>query len=287
MKTILIDAVHTLVLPGRGIFDSMYGMLESYPNRKIILTNADDSQLVSFGLDKLPYEVFTLKHSPNKMDPRYYEAMLAHFGLTAGEVVYVEHDNAAVVSARSVGITTHFYEANKQDLAAMGMFMEENLREEIDRADLVYALINDIVDRTASLNRRHLPDEALSVNYAAVFCQTSEEYSKLIEAMRSLGEIVSDTSTGPLFKFHEALQTTAGPLWLVKVRQVDPTRPQRGDADFTVNDYAGFKHKHAADQDHFRVIDRGNYEMIELRDPEFGVLSYFSSVPLTRDLGLE
>ena len=63
------------------IFEEMHGLLESYPNKKIILTGANDEQFKKFGLDKMPYEIFTLKHNPEKTDPRYYETLLFHFNL--------------------------------------------------------------------------------------------------------------------------------------------------------------------------------------------------------------
>ena len=69
MKTILVDAINAFVLKGEGIFTQMHELLEQYPNKKIILTGANDEQLKKFGLDKMPYEVFTLKHDPEKTDP--------------------------------------------------------------------------------------------------------------------------------------------------------------------------------------------------------------------------
>ncbi len=69
MKTILVDAVDTFVIEGEGIFREMHDLLETFPNRKIILTGANDEQFKEFGLDKMPYEVFTLKHNPEKTDP--------------------------------------------------------------------------------------------------------------------------------------------------------------------------------------------------------------------------
>ena len=41
-------------------------MLDEFPNTKIILTGANDEQFKKFGLDKMPYKVFTLKHDPEK-----------------------------------------------------------------------------------------------------------------------------------------------------------------------------------------------------------------------------
>ena len=79
MKTILVDAINTLVDKETGIFQEMYELLERYPNRKIIVTNADDEQVKKFGLDTMPYEVFTMKHNPNKTDPLYFETLLEKY----------------------------------------------------------------------------------------------------------------------------------------------------------------------------------------------------------------
>ena len=127
MKTILVDAINTFVIKGEGIFEEMRDLLEKYPNKKIILTNADDEQMQKNGLDKMPYEVFTLKHNPEKTDPRYYETMLAHFGLSKDDVVYFEHNPNAVKSAESVGITSYHYDPEKKDLVALKDFLTENL----------------------------------------------------------------------------------------------------------------------------------------------------------------
>ena len=65
MKTILVDAVDAFVVEtenGFEIFEPMRKILDDFPNRKIILTGANDEQFKKFGLDKMPYEVFTLKH---------------------------------------------------------------------------------------------------------------------------------------------------------------------------------------------------------------------------------
>ena len=127
MKTILVDAVDTFVIEGEGIFKEMHDLLETFPNRKIILTGANDEQFKEFGLDKMPYEVFALKHNPEKTDPRYYETMLAHFGLSKDDVVYFEHNPNAVKSAESVGITSYHYDPEKKDLVALKDFLTENL----------------------------------------------------------------------------------------------------------------------------------------------------------------
>lgn len=127
MKTILVDAVDCFVSDTGQIFEGMHSLLETYQNRKIILTGANDEQYKTFGLDKMPYEVFTLKHDPEKTDPRYYEIMLEHFGLNKDAVIYYEHNPKAVESAKSAGINTYFYDNETKDLESLKKFLDSNL----------------------------------------------------------------------------------------------------------------------------------------------------------------
>ena len=127
MKTILVDAVYTFVSDQGVIFQEMYDLLETFPNRKIVLTGANDEQFIKFGLEKVPYEVFTLKHNPEKTDPKYFEMLLNKFGLTKNDVVYFEHNPGAVRSAESVGIKSYFYDPDKKDLGILKNFLTENL----------------------------------------------------------------------------------------------------------------------------------------------------------------
>jgi len=127
MKTILVDAVHCFVIKGEGILQAMYDLLKTYPNKKIILTNADDEQFINFGLDKMPYEVFTLKHNPEKTNPKYYEIMLEQYGLDKKDVIYFEHDIKAVESAKSIGINSYLYDNDKKDINALKKFLDNNI----------------------------------------------------------------------------------------------------------------------------------------------------------------
>lgn len=126
MKTILVDAVGTFVVDGK-INEELHKLLETYPNKKIILTNANDEQLVTFGLVNMPYEMFTLKHNPDKVDPKYFETFLREYKLNKSEVIYFEHSQEAVESAKSVGILSHFYDAEKKDLDKLKMFLDKSL----------------------------------------------------------------------------------------------------------------------------------------------------------------
>lgn len=128
MKTILVDAVDTLVIEGQGVFKEMQDLLDSYPNRKIIVTNANDEQFKEFGLDKdMPYEIYTLKHNPDKTDPAYFTKLFINFGLSSHEVIYFEHNSDAVNAAQQMGVVSYHYDDQKKDLTALKQFLSENL----------------------------------------------------------------------------------------------------------------------------------------------------------------
>lgn len=129
MKTILVDAVDAFVVrteDGFEIFAPMHKMLEEFSNRKIILTGANDEQFRRFGLDKMPYEVFTLKHDPEKTNPEYYRKMLVHFKFDPEDVVYFEHNPDAVKSAESIGIKTYFWDNDKRPLKELEIFLKQS-----------------------------------------------------------------------------------------------------------------------------------------------------------------
>lgn len=127
MKTILVDAINGLVLEDGSILQPMLELLESYENPKIVLTGANDQQFEQFKLDQVPYQVFTLKHNPEKTDPEYYKILLNTYGLTADDVIYFEHSPAAAKSAELAGIKTYFYDHTKEDIEELKTFLDNNL----------------------------------------------------------------------------------------------------------------------------------------------------------------
>ena len=127
MKTILVDTVDCFVSRDGEMFVDMYTLLEKFPNRKIVVTNADAEQSKKFKLDALPYEVFTLSHKPEKTDPVYFKTLLKQYDLLPEEVVYFEHNSLAVESAYSVGITAYMYDEAKKDILSLAQFLDTNL----------------------------------------------------------------------------------------------------------------------------------------------------------------
>jgi FMN phosphatase YigB (HAD superfamily) len=127
MKTILVDAIDGLISDTGEVFAEMYQLLETYPNPKIILTGADDEGFKKYKLDQAPYEVFTLKHNPEKTDSTYFKMLFEHYNLKPEEVIYFEHNQQAVKSAQSVGITSYWYDHTKEDLVALKLFLDKHV----------------------------------------------------------------------------------------------------------------------------------------------------------------
>ncbi len=150
--------------------------------------------------------------------------------------------------------------------------------------DLFEELIKEIVIRAKELKDRHTNESSARVNYSAVFSHTQTEYEELLAAANEIGKVVKDTPTGPLFQI-KPIDTSSGRLKLLKIRMPDPTRPERGDADFTVSDYSSFK-KSCLEKPGFKLIKRKEMEMIELCEESLDVRAYFSHPTLDEQLGI-
>lgn len=127
MKIILVDAIDGLIFSDGTIFHEMQKILDSYPNRKIMVTGANEEEFDRFSLNKSPYEVFTLKHNPEKTEAGYWQILLNKYNLNPEDVVYFEHNKRAAETAQSVGIATYFYDHTKKDLASLESFLDDNL----------------------------------------------------------------------------------------------------------------------------------------------------------------
>jgi len=146
-------------------------------------------------------------------------------------------------------------------------------------------LIQTIVAGAFELCKTKTNQGKAPVNYACVFSQSEQEYETLLTIAKQLGKIVQETIMGPVF-YIEPLKTVAGDLRIIKIRKPDEKRKKRGYADFTADDYATFK-KTYLDKPGFGIIERPNMEMIELIDPDFNFITYFSNPPLGKILNLE
>lgn len=151
--------------------------------------------------------------------------------------------------------------------------------------ELLKRKVQDIVKKATELKDEHVDDKNAPVNYACIFSQSEEEYDELLETSHKIGKIIKETPTGLLFHIN-SLNTVSGILKLLKIRIPDDTRPEQGDADFTVSNYDIFKKKYLS-QNGFKLIHKENFEMIELMDSKFDVRVYFSHPPLDEQLNIK
>lgn len=139
----------------------------------------------------------------------------------------------------------------------------------------IITTIQSIVRDAETLKDKHTEAKGVPVNYACIFAQSDEEYQQMDAAVAEMGKVAQETKMGNVYLLEQAIETVAGPLRIVKVRKPAADRPERGDADFTLSDYPAFKREHLG-QPGYQLIERPGMEMIELSDPDFDVLAYFS-----------
>lgn len=125
MKTILVDAWNTFV-KNNTIDSDIYKILESYENQKIILTNANNKELINLGIVNMPYKVFSLSHNPNKNDKLYFIKLIEKYNLIISDLVYIEHNKEAVKSAISLGIKTYHYKP-QESTDELSQFLLKNM----------------------------------------------------------------------------------------------------------------------------------------------------------------
>jgi len=144
--------------------------------------------------------------------------------------------------------------------------------------------IQQIVTDAKKLKDKHTNEIDAPVNYACIFSQNNKEYQNLLSTTKKIGKIIQETPSGFLFHI-EPLETSAGTLQLLKIRFPDPTRPERGDADFTITDFPRFEQKYLSEKG-FKIMRKPDFYMIELMDPNFNVRAYFSNPPLDKQLNI-
>ncbi len=140
--------------------------------------------------------------------------------------------------------------------------------------DTLKQLVRNIVSQASALKDKYTTELNAPVNYACIFAQSDGEYKELTEAVQAIGQVVKQTDSGLLYHIAD-LKTVAGILRILKIRIPDPTRPERGDADFTVSDYSSFKKEYLS-RPGFKLITRPDMEMIELMEQNCTVRVYFS-----------
>lgn len=148
-------------------------------------------------------------------------------------------------------------------------------------------LLKYLIDQAIlSLKNTSLADK-IPVDFVNVFSKTDQEFEMLLELTESIGKkIESDaTVTGTTFLLNKVLETSSGPLSLVRIRKPDPTRPQRGAVDFRISNYEAFKKECLSkNSGNYTLLIRTGFELVEIKGVD--VLVYTPNIPMTKQLGL-
>ncbi|OGH32559.1 MAG: hypothetical protein A3G66_01425 [Candidatus Levybacteria bacterium RIFCSPLOWO2_12_FULL_39_17] len=151
--------------------------------------------------------------------------------------------------------------------------------------DNLIKIIQYVVNRSAELKDKYTSEEKTPIEFVCIFCQNEKEHRNFTDSITSIGKIVEDTKSGFTYLLDHPIDTSSGPLRLVKIRKPDAHFTQRGDADFNT-DYENFKKRYQKNS-MFELVKRETFEMLRLSNPNFDVMTCFSSIPKSKDLGVK
>lgn len=146
-------------------------------------------------------------------------------------------------------------------------------------------IVQYIVSRSSELKNKFTDASSAPVEFACIFCQDDKEYKQFTSSIEISGKIAETTQSGFTYLLNKSIETTAGPLRLVKIRKPDAKHSARGDADFNT-DYENFKKKYQKSPK-FELIKREAFEMLRLSDLNFDAMACFSNIPKSKVLGIE
>ena len=146
-------------------------------------------------------------------------------------------------------------------------------------------IAKDIVKKATLLKNKYTDQQEAPVSYVAIFCQNDEEFEEFTKVVKTFSTIINETPTGFHYKI-PPLNTVSRSFQILKIRIPDKTRPERGDADYNVENYEEFKKNHLS-RNGFKLIKRKDHEMIELMEPGADVRVYFSNPHVDKLLGIK
>jgi len=128
IKAILIDAIGCLFDEKRKVNEELLEIIKKYDLKKIIVTNIEKkdqkNQRILEVIKGNNIDLFTLEGNPKKTDSNFFKKLLDKYQLMPEEVIYFDHSEDNLSSAKEAGITkTHLYKNNKQTKG----FIDNNL----------------------------------------------------------------------------------------------------------------------------------------------------------------
>jgi hypothetical protein len=143
--------------------------------------------------------------------------------------------------------------------------------------DIKKIIVQEILMQAMALKDKCTKERGATVAWICIFSQNDKEYEELLTEAKKLGNIFETDLNGTKLLLNKP--PAGSNARILKIRKPDSEKPERGDVDFTVSDYANFKKEHEG-KENFRLIKRENFEMLELTEPGANVRVYFSNPPI-------
>lgn len=145
----------------------------------------------------------------------------------------------------------------------------------IENKEALIEAVKYIASQTSALSHKII-DKSFPITSLTIFAHSDDEYSRLIKILSELGSPYNENN-GPRVLLHEPIVAGENVITHLRIRKPDPERPQAGCNDFDT-DYEAFKKDYLTIRSsNLRLIERTDYEMIELFDTDLDVLAYIVS----------
>jgi len=151
----------------------------------------------------------------------------------------------------------------------------KSMKKSIQNQKELTETVRYIASETSKMAKK-IVGKSFSIKSLTVFAHSQSEFELLTEILAKIGKQY-DYNNGPRVELYEPIEVGENRITHLRIRKPDIERPQVGSNDFETN-YKTFKKDYLSQHpDNIILIERPEYEMIELRDKEFDVLAYVVS----------
>ncbi len=136
-------------------------------------------------------------------------------------------------------------------------------------------IVENIAKETTKMSQKIIGD-IFPIKSLTIFAHSGKEFDQLVEILSEMGKQYN-YNNGPRIELFEPIEVENNNVEYIRIRKPDIERPQIGCNDFETN-YEDFKEKYLSKYpNNLFLIERTDYEMIEMKDKDFDVLAYVVS----------
>lgn len=149
------------------------------------------------------------------------------------------------------------------------------MNKSIQNQKELIVVVRYIVSETSKMAQKII-GKSFPIKSLTVFSHSQSEFGLLTEILEKIGKSYN-YNNGPRVELYEPIKIGENHITYLRIRKPDLERPQIGCNDFET-DYEVFRKEYLSQHSkNLILIERPDYEMIELRDEEFDVLAYVVS----------